>query len=153
VAALLALLALFVVALAVGLTTHPTDRVESPAHSRMRLVEDVFPPRHLTAADIRRGGPTCLEGDSLVIGPGGGCTFIVPKGVHVVDFRRVPGSPAMTVTLDRTGDFTQDIDTGQPGPDPDDPLGLRLATVHNGVTVTLSGCLGPSRCRLDLATP
>jgi hypothetical protein len=151
-AALVALVLLFVGALVVGqFVVQPADVVGSAAQSRLRLVEDVFSPRQLTAAEIRRGGPTCLDGNTLVVAPGGGgCTFIVPHGVHVVVFRRVPTSGAMTITLEQTVDMTQTVDTGNAGPDPTDPLRLRFATVHDGTTVTLSGCRGPSSCRLEL---
>ncbi len=149
---LLVLLGLFVGALVVAeLIVRPADMVGSPSRSGLRLVEDVFPPRHLTARDINRGGRTCLVGKSLVVAAGGGCTFIVPDGVHVVVFRRVPTSAAMTVTLSQTVDLTQNVDTGQPGLDPSDPLRLRFAVVHNGTTVTFSNCRGPGVCRLDLA--
>lgn len=91
--ALVALVALFVLAVVLGLVVvKPGDAVGSPLSSRLGLVEDVFPPRHLTVADIRRGGPTCLVGATLVVPAGGGCSFIVPDGVHVVVFRRVPGA-------------------------------------------------------------
>jgi len=149
VAALIALVVVFVAVLAVGEVIAPPARaVSSPSHSLLRLVEDVFPPRHLTVPQIERGGPTCLEGATLVVAVGGGCTFIIPNGVHVVEFRRVPGSPGMTVTFTQTSDLTQNIDTGRPGPDPRDPLLLRVAVVHNGTTVTLYGCRGPGSCRL-----
>jgi hypothetical protein len=150
--ALVALVVLFAGALAFGeVIAKPADEVASPSHSRLRFVEDVFPPRRLTVAEINRGGPTCLQGDTLVVAVGGGCTFIIPNGVHVVVFRRVPGSPAMTVTLTQTSDLTQNIDTGQPGPDPRNPLEVRVATVHDGTTVTLFGCQGPASCRLVVA--
>jgi hypothetical protein len=152
VAALIALVVVFVAVVAVGeVIAPPASAVSSPSKSLLRLVEDVFPPRRLTVAQIERGGPTCLEGSTLVVPVGGGCTFIIPNGVHVVEFRRVPGSPAMTVTFTQTGDLTQNIDTGQPGPDPGHPLQLRVATVHNGDTVTLYGCRGPGSCRLVVA--
>jgi hypothetical protein len=146
------LVALFVAAVALGqLVVRPADAVGSPSQSRLRLVEDVFPPRHLTVRDINRGGPTCLQGHTLVVPEGGGCTFIVPNGVHVVVFRRVPGSAAMMVTLTETGELTQTVDTGQPGPDPRDPLRLRLATAHDPTTVTLFSCRGPGSCRLEVS--
>lgn len=129
----------------------PADDMGSPATSRLELVEDVLPPRHLTSADVRRGGPTCLHANTLVVKPGGGCTFIVPNGVHVVVFRRVPGSAGMTVTLSQTVDLTQVVDTGQPGADARDPDRLRFAAVHDGTTVTFSGCRGPGTCRLELS--
>jgi hypothetical protein len=152
VAALVALVVVFVGVIAVGeVIAAPSSAVSSPSHSLLRLVEDVFPPRHLTVPQIERGGPTCLEGDTLVVPVGGGCTFIIPNGVHVVVFRRVPGSPAMTVTFTQTSDLTQNIDTGQPGPDPHNPLQVRVATVHDGTTVTLYGCRGPGSCRLVVA--
>jgi hypothetical protein len=149
---LLVLAILFVAVVAVGeAVARPTDALGSPTHSRLRAVEDVFPPRHLTTRDIRRGGPTCLEGNALVVAPGGGCTFIVPNGVHVLEFRRVGGSPGMTLTVEQTVDLTQVADTGVAGPDPSDPRALRFATVHNGTTVTLSTCQGPGPCRLEVA--
>jgi hypothetical protein len=147
-----AVLGLFVAALVVGVLIHPADAVGSPSQSRLHLVEDVFPPRRLTPSDIRRGGRTCLVGSSLVVSPGGGCTFIVPAGVHVIEFRRVPDSAGMNVTLSQTVDFTQSVDTAQPGPDQKDPLRLRFAAIHNGTTVTLSGCRGPGACRLDVVS-
>jgi hypothetical protein len=152
-AALLALVLLFTAAVVVGeVIVKPTDRLGSPSQSRLRVVEDVFPPRQLTTGDIRRGGRTCLQGGTLVVNPGGGgCTFIVPDGVHLVVFRRVPTSSSMTVTLSQTGDLTQTVDTGRPGPDPRDPLQLRFAVVENGTTVTLSSCQGPAGCRLEVA--
>jgi hypothetical protein len=146
------LVALFAAALVVGaFVIRPAGNVASPSHSRLHIVEDLFPPRRLRAADIHRGGPSCLHGNTLVVPAGGGCTFILPKGVHVAVFRRVPGSPGMIVTLNQTGDLTQNIDTAMPGPDPSDPLRIRLAAVQNGDTVTLSACQGPAACRLDLS--
>jgi hypothetical protein len=152
-AAVLVLVVLFVGAVALGQEIiRPADSVGAPSRSRMRLVEDVFPPRQLTAQDIRRGGRTCLEGNTLVVASGGGgCSFILPLGVHVVVLLGLPGSSAMTITLTQTGDLTQTVDTGRPGPDPGDPLRWRFATVRDGTTVTLSGCRGPSSCRLALA--
>jgi len=150
--ALVALVALFLLALVIGdVIAPPANTVGSPSNSLLRLVEDVFPPRRLTVDEIARGGPTCLQGHTLVLGPGGGCTFIVPNGVHVLIFRRVPGSPGMMVTLTLTNDLTQTVDTGRPGPNPRDPLELRFATVHNGTTVTLFSCQGPGSCRLQVA--
>ena len=146
------LVGLFAAVLVVGAALHPGDGVGSPARSRLGLVEDVFPPRRLTTRDIRRGGQTCLVGTTLVVPSGGGCTFIVPNGVHVVEFRRVPGSPGMNLTLSQTVDLTQSIDTSQPGPDPSAPLRLRFAAVHSGTTVTLSNCRGPGACRLAVAS-
>jgi hypothetical protein len=143
-AAALVGLAVAVVVLAAAVV-QPADDVASPATSRLELVEDLMPPRHLTAADIRRGGPTCLHGTTLVVPPGGGCTFIVPNGVHVVEFRRVPGSSGMTINL------TQTADTAPRGPDDRDPDRLRFAAVHDGTTVTFSGCRGPGTCRLLLS--
>jgi hypothetical protein len=153
VAALVALVVVFVAVVALGeVIAAPANAVSSPSHSLLRLVEDVFPPRRLTVAEIARGGPTCLDGNTLVVpSAGGGCTFIIPNGVHVAEFRRVPGSPAMMVTFSQTGDLTQNIDTGAPGPDPHHPLQLRVATVHDGTTVTLYGCRGPGSCRLVVA--
>jgi len=150
--ALLVMVVLFVLALLVGqVIAPPANAVGSPAHSLFRLVEDVFPPRELTVREIERGGPTCLQGANLVLSPGGGCTFIVPKGVHVVVFRRVPTSPGMMVTFSQTDDLTQTVDTSQAGPDPRHPLELRFATVHDGTTVTLFGCQGPGDCRLTVS--
>ncbi len=90
---MLALVVLFVGAVVLGqVIVRPTDAVGSPSQSRLRLVEDVFPPRQLTAQDIQRGGRTCLEGTTLVVAPGGGgCSFILPRAVHVVVFRGTPG--------------------------------------------------------------
>jgi hypothetical protein len=148
-AAVLGLVLLFVAVIVAGaLVIAPHDGVGSTSRSRLRLVEDLFPPRQLTTEDIRRGGRSCLQGSTLVVKPGGGCTFIVPDGIHVVRFRRITTSAAMTLTLSQTVDLTQTIDTGRPGPDPHDPLQLRLAAVHDGTTVTLSGCRGPASCRL-----
>jgi hypothetical protein len=149
---LVVLVVLFVAVVGIGeVVLRPANAVGSPAHSRLRAVEDVFPPRHLTVGDIRRGGPTCLQGATLVVAAGNGCTFIVPNGVHVLVFRRVLGSPSMMMTLTQTVDLTQTIDTGQPGPDPNDPMRLRLAVVHNGTTVTLFSCQGPGSCRLEVS--
>lgn len=146
---MLALVVVFVGAVVAGqVVAPPREAAAAPGHSRLRLVEDVFPPRQLTVAEIKRGGPTCLVEDALVVPVGGGCTFIIPDGVHVAVFRRVPGSPAMTVTVAQTSDLTQNLDTGQPGPDPRNPLQLRVAAVHDGTTVTLFGCRGPGSCRL-----
>lgn len=150
--AAVALAVLCAIVVAVAALAGPGEGVGSPAHSRVRFVEDVIPPRKLRPADIRRGGPTCLSGHQLVVPPGGGCTFIVPDRVHVVEFRRVPDSPGMDLTLTQTDDLTQSVDTSQPGPDPAAPLRLRFAAVHGGTTVTLSGCRGPSACRLDVAS-
>jgi hypothetical protein len=149
---MLALVVLFVGAVVLGqMAVGPTDAVGAPSHSRLRLVEDVFPPRQLTAQDIQRGGRTCLEGNTLVVASGGGgCSFILPRAVHVVVFRGLAGSSALTITLSQTGDLTQTVDTGRPGPDPRDPLRWRFATVRDGTTVTLSGCRGPTSCRLAL---
>ncbi|MDQ1416101.1 MAG: hypothetical protein QOF81_1714 [Acidimicrobiaceae bacterium] len=148
----LVLVLLFGGAVVLGqVVVRPADAVGTPSHSRLRLVESAFPPRQLTAEDIRRGGRTCLEGNILVVAPGGGgCTFILPHGVHVVVFDALPGSSAMTITLTQTGDLTQTVDTGRPGPDPSDPLRWRFATVREGTTVTFSGCRGPASCRLAL---
>jgi hypothetical protein len=146
------LIAAFIAVVVSGpLVVRPADRVGSPAESHLSLVEDVFAPRTLTAADIGRGGPTCLEGSRLVVARGAGCTFIVPNGVHVVVFRRVAGSPGMNITLSQTVDLTQSFDSAQPGTDPRDPLRLRFAAIHDGTTVTLSGCQGPGACKLDLS--
>jgi hypothetical protein len=150
-AALIVLVILFVGILAVGLVAPPSGAFGSPAGSALRAVENVFPARDLTVKEIRRGGQTCLQGVTLVVRQGGGCSFIVPRGVHVVVFRRVAGSPGMFVTLSQTGDLTQNVDTGRPGPDPRDPLKLRFAVVGNATTVTLSACRGPGSCRLDVA--
>ena len=148
-AAVAVLVGLFVLAvLAAVLIVRPTDAVSIPSQSRLRVVEEIFPPRHVTVAEINRGGPTCLTGSTLVVAPGGGCSFILPKGVHVAIFRRVPGSPGMTITLNQAGDLTQSVDTARAGPDPSDPLQLRFATVHDQATVTLYGCQGPGSCRL-----
>jgi hypothetical protein len=148
-AAIAAFVAIFVVAVLLAvLVVRPTNAVGSPSQSRLRVIEEVFPPRRLTVAEINRGGPSCLDGATLVVPVSGGCTFIAPKGVHVLVFRRVQGSPAMTITLNQTGDLTQSVDTALPGPDPADPLRLRFATVHDQTTVTLYGCRGPSACRL-----
>lgn len=147
-----ALVGLVVAALVMAaIVVQPADRLGAPATSRLGLVEDLFPPRHLSAADVRRGGPTCLEAGTLVLTAGGGCTFIVPDGVHLAVFRRVPASAAMTITVSQTVDLTQTVDTGRPGPDPGDPDLLRFATVHDGTTVTLSGCRGPGKCRLEIS--
>jgi len=144
------LVVLFGVLLAVGLLAQPSGSLGSPADSRWHVVEDVFPPRQLTVQQINRGGPTCLDGRTLVLPPGGGCTFIVPKGVRLAVFRRVPTSAGMFITLTRTGDLTQNVDTRVPGPDPHAPLTLRFS-VREGTTVTLSGCQGPGSCRLQVA--
>ena len=147
-----ALVGVFLAALLVALLlVRPANAVGSPSGSRLRLVEDLFPPRPLRAADIRRGGPTCLDGTTLVVAPGGGCTFIVPAVIHVVVFRRVPGSAGMTITLSQTGALTQIADTSQPGPDARDPLRLRFAVLRADTTVTLFSCRGPGSCRLDLS--
>lgn len=148
--ALAVLATLSVLLLAVAFVAPPADAVGSPTRSLVRLVEDVFPPRRLTIREIDRGGPTCVQGDMLVLAPGGGCTFIVPNNVHVVLLRRVAGSPGMMITFSRTGDLTQTFDTGKPGPDPSDPLALRVAIFHDGTTVTLYSCQGPSACRLTV---
>jgi hypothetical protein len=146
------LVAVFVAVVVSGSTVvHPNDRVGSPSQSHLSLIEDVFAPRTLTAADIRRGGPTCLQGGRLVVARGAGCTFIVPNGVHVVVFRRVAGSPGMNITLSQTVDLTQSVDSARAGPDPRDPLRLRFDAVHDGTTVTLSGCQGPGACKLDVS--
>ncbi len=147
---LLVLVVLFIGVVAVGLIAPPSGGAASASDSRFRFVEKVFPPRQLTVKAIRRGGPTCLQGATLVVRRGSGCSFIVPRGVHVVVFRRVPDSPGMNVTLSRTSDLTQNLNTGRPGPDPRHPFTLRFATVHDGATVTLSGCAGPASCRLDV---
>lgn len=151
---LLVLVVLFVVVILVGVglgVIAPTlGASASASDSRLRLVENVFPPRQLTVKAIRRGAPTCLQGATLVVRRGGGCSFIMPKGVRVAVFRRVPGSPGMNVTLTKTSDLTQNLNTARPGPDPRHPLTLRFATVHDGTTVTLSGCQGPASCRLDV---
>lgn len=150
--AVAALLGLFLVAVLLAVVVvRPTDSVGSPSQSRFRVVEEVFPPRRLTVAEINRGGPTCLDGSTLVVPPGGGCSFIAPKGVHVLVFRRVPGSPGMMISLVQAGDLSQIVDTARPGPDPGDPLTLRFATVHDLTTVTLYGCRGPAACRLVVA--
>ncbi len=153
VVALFVLVALFAAAVAVGqVVIRPTDVAGSPSQSRLRAIEEVLPPRHLTVREIGRGGRTCLQGNTLVVAEGGGgCTFIVPNRVHVVIFRRVPGSAPMMVTLDQTGELTQTVDTGQAGPDPSDPLRLRFATPHDGTTVTLFSCRGPGDCRLEVS--
>jgi len=145
------LVAVFNAVMAASTIMHPTDGVGSPSESHLSLIEDVFAPRTLTAADIRRGGPTCLQGSRLVVARGAGCTFIVPNGIHVVVFRRVALSPGMNVTLSQTVDLTQSVDSAQAGPDPRDPLRLRFAAVHDGTTVTVSGCQGPGACQLDLS--
>lgn len=147
---IIVLVVLFVVLLALGFLAQPSGSLGSPADSRWHLVEDVFPPRRLTIKEINRGGPTCLEGRTLVLEPGSGCTFIVPRGVRLAVFRRVPGSGGMFITLTRTGDLTQNVDTDLPGPDPRAPLTLRFS-VHEGTTVTLSACQGPGSCRLEVA--
>ena len=146
--AVVALAAVVVVTLVVAVLAPPANAVGSPGRSLVRLVEDVFPPRRLTITEINRGGPTCVQGDTLVLAPGGGCTFIMPRDVHLALFRRVAGSPGMTITFSRSGDLTQTFDTGQPGPDRADPRALRVALVHGGTTVTLYGCQGPGSCRL-----
>ena len=147
---IIVLAVLFALLLALGFLTSPSGSLASPADSRWHVVEDLFPPRQLTVKEINRGGPTCLEGRTLVLRPGSGCTFIVPKGVRLAVFRRVPGSAGMFITLTYTGDLTQNVDTGGPGPDPRAPLMLRFA-VHEGTTVTLSVCQGPGSCRLEVA--
>ena len=146
---IIVLVVLFAALLAVGLLGQPSGSLGSPADSRWHLVEDVFPPRQLTIKEINRGGPTCLEGRTLVVRPGSGCTFIVPKGVRLAVFHRVLASAGMFVTLTRTADLTQNVDTSLPGPDPRAPLTLRFA-VHEGTTVTLSACRGPGSCRLEV---
>lgn len=148
--ALAVLVGLFALLLLVALVAPPADAVGSPARSLVRFVEDVFPPRRLTIHEIDRGGPTCVQGNMLVLMPGGGCTFIVPNNVHVALFRRVAGSPGMMMTFNRTGDLTQTFDTGKAGPDRSDPLALRVAIFHNGTTVTLYSCRGPGACRLTV---
>lgn len=146
------LVTVFIAVVVSGSTVlYPHDAVGSPPESHLGLVEDVFAPRTLTAADIRRGGPTCLQGGRLVVALGAGCTFIVPNGVHVVVFRRVADSPGMNITLSQTVDLTQSVDSGQAGPDPRDPFRLRFAAVHDGTTVTFSGCQGPGACKLDIS--
>ncbi|MDQ1400538.1 MAG: hypothetical protein QOK20_2470, partial [Acidimicrobiaceae bacterium] len=53
----LVLVLLFGGAVVLGqVVVRPADAVGTPSHSRLRLVESAFPPRQLTAEDIRRGG-------------------------------------------------------------------------------------------------
>ena len=126
-------------------------RFGSPAGSRLRYVEDVLRPTALSVADIAGTGSTCLSGKSLVLAPqGSGCEIIVPPGVRRITLRRVNGSPSMTLTVSRTSDITQTVDTAKPGPDRHQPAQIRFAVPYDGATLTLSSCVGPTPCRVDI---
>jgi hypothetical protein len=149
--ALAALVLLFAVALGFAGRTN-LDGVGSPSGSRLRIIEDIFPPRTLSATDVRRAGAPCLAAASLTIPSGGQCSFMLPSAVRRVILRKVPSSPPMTVTVSQTGGVTETLDTAKPGSDPKRPNVLSLAVPDKGSILSLSNCAGPGECRIDLGS-
>jgi hypothetical protein len=131
--------------------SHSGANVTNPSASGLAVIENLFPPRTLSANDATKAGATCVEGNDLVVATGSSCTFVVPKGVNRVELDSVAGSGPMTVTLARAGGLTQSVDTGQKGPDAKHPGRVRLAVTGDGSVLTAQGCTSGT-CRVRLGS-
>jgi hypothetical protein len=145
---LVLVVAVFVVSVVLA-RGHGNATVTNPTGSRLGAVEDLFPPRTLTAKDASKAGADCVQGNELVITAGSSCTFVVPSGVKRVELQRVPASGPLSVTLTRDGGLTQSISTARDGPDAGHPDRYRLAVTGDGSVLTVDGCASGT-CRVQL---
>jgi hypothetical protein len=137
-------------AVAIGVAARNDDRsTGNPSASRLAFLEDLFPPRTLSAADAEKAGAGCLRDDGFVVV--GSCAFTVPDGVRRVALRRINGSPPLTVTLKPpSGRLVQEFNTAKAGPNKDDPDAYRLAVVDDGSELQMvCGAVGPCPIALD----